>query len=150
MKTNLKNLKKQKGAALITALFFLIILTMLALSSMNMNIMDEKMASNSQQKNRLFQTAESALVMAMADSDSYNTSNTDANPYSNNANNLDADMTATYESIFLQETTMGRSNTPSDQGFARYFFELDVNVQNAVGTEKNITAGSWLVSKASG
>lgn len=143
MKTINTKINKQHGAALITALFFLIILTMLALSSMNMNIMDEKMASNSQQKNRLFQTAESALVIAFTDADTYSSTNTAQNPYVNTASNLDSDMTATYSSVFLQKTGVGFTENGSDQNIKRYFFEIDVNTRNAVNTQKNITAGIW-------
>lgn len=139
--------KKQNGAALITALFFLIILTMLALTSMNMNIMDEKMASNSQQKNRLFQSAESALVVAMNDENSADTSNTWTNPYTQTAGNLDADMTANFSSTYIAKTPVGRTSTPSDQTFAKYFFEIDVNIENSAGTEKNLTAAMWRIGK---
>ena len=54
---------KQQGAVLITSLVFLIILTMLAVTSMSTNTLEEKMAANAVENNLVFQAAESAMPL---------------------------------------------------------------------------------------
>ncbi len=58
---------RQHGAVLITSLIFLIVITMLVLSSMNSNTLSEKMAGNSRDRNVAFQAAEAGLRDAMRD-----------------------------------------------------------------------------------
>ena len=49
----------QQGAVLITSLIFLVILTMLAVTSMSTNTLEEKMAANAVENNIVFQAAAS-------------------------------------------------------------------------------------------
>ena len=72
----MNRINSQKGAALITALVMLVILTMLGLSSIMTNTMNERMAANSQEVNRAFQAAETGLDLGYADADSFNINNT--------------------------------------------------------------------------
>lgn len=68
-----KNIRrKEHGAALVTALVLLTIMTILAIAAMSTNTLEEKMAANSQEANRAFQASESGLVVAKADDASYN------------------------------------------------------------------------------
>ncbi len=60
------NRKRQGGAILITALMILLLLTIFGLSSMDTNILEEKMAGNMRDRNTAFQAAESALRSAEA------------------------------------------------------------------------------------
>ncbi len=53
--------KRQRGAALVTALILLVILTMLGLSAMQNTTLEEKMAGNLRSSIAAFQAAESAL-----------------------------------------------------------------------------------------
>ena len=55
---------RQQGAVLITSLVFLIILTMLAITSMSTNTLEEKMAANAVENNIVFQAAESVAPVA--------------------------------------------------------------------------------------
>ncbi|MFP6780947.1 MAG: PilX N-terminal domain-containing pilus assembly protein, partial [Gammaproteobacteria bacterium] len=66
---------RQRGAALITALVMLTIMTLLAISSMSTNTLEEKMASNAQQVERAFHTAETGLQMVLADNNAFDTNN---------------------------------------------------------------------------
>jgi len=59
--------RKQQGAALITSLMFLVVMTLLVISAMSGNIMEERMAGNSRDRNVAFQAAEAALRDAMRD-----------------------------------------------------------------------------------
>lgn len=51
----------QRGAALIVSLLFLLVLTVLGMSSINSSIMEERMSGNSADRQRAFQAAEAAL-----------------------------------------------------------------------------------------
>lgn len=55
---------KQEGAALVVALVFLLILTILGVGALNTTVLQEKMAGNTKEKNTAFQAAESALIVA--------------------------------------------------------------------------------------
>ena len=65
----------QSGAVLFTALVLMVLMTLLAVTMMGNTAMDEKMAQNSQDRNRAFQAAETGIEMAIANSGSMNTSN---------------------------------------------------------------------------
>ena len=138
-----RSMKSQKGAALITALFFLVILTMLAMSSMNTNILDEKMAANMQEKNRAFQTAETALEIALNDKLAFNTSGHTATV--DNVGDYDAD--ATYTSVFLESrgaSSIFASGANIQGGTQVYnYFNLSITAKTVSGAESKINAGAW-------
>ena len=56
--------KKQRGAVLIFCLVFLLVLTMMGVSSMESAVLEERMAGNMQDINAAFQAAESSLQTA--------------------------------------------------------------------------------------
>jgi type IV pilus assembly protein PilX len=60
-------LKSQEGVVLIIALLFLILLTVIAISSSNLATVEERMARNSRDYNVAFQAAEAALRDAESD-----------------------------------------------------------------------------------
>jgi type IV pilus assembly protein PilX len=60
-------LKKQTGLALVTAMIMLFVLSMLMLSTMRNNVLEERMASNARDWNVAFQAAEAALRDAERD-----------------------------------------------------------------------------------
>src|SRR3989344_628961 len=55
---------RQRGVALIMALVFLLLLTILGIAALNTTSLEEKMANNVKDRNLAFQAAESALVVA--------------------------------------------------------------------------------------
>lgn len=57
-------IQNQSGAALITCLLFLMIMTLLGVSSMSSSTMEEKMAGNTRNKHLSFHSAESAIRVA--------------------------------------------------------------------------------------
>ena len=57
-------IKSQQGVALFVSLVFLLILTILGISSMQSTVMEEKMAGNFNDHNRAFQAGESSLRVA--------------------------------------------------------------------------------------
>ncbi len=56
--------RRQDGAILITALLILLLLTIFGISTMDTNILEEKMAGNMRDRNTAFHAAESALRAA--------------------------------------------------------------------------------------
>ena len=64
MKVNQQLNLQQSGAVLITALIYLLVLSVVGISSMRGTAMEERMASNSWEHSRAFQAAESALLDA--------------------------------------------------------------------------------------
>lgn len=67
MRIPLKLPKKQRGSTLVNALIMLIVLTMLMISAMRANIIEERMAGNARDWNVAFQAAEAALRDAERD-----------------------------------------------------------------------------------
>ncbi len=58
------NRKAERGAVLITALMILLLLTIFGISTMDTNILDERMAGNMRDRNTAFQAAETGLRAA--------------------------------------------------------------------------------------
>ena len=58
---NLRSPQHERGAVLVVSLIMLLIVTLIAVSSMQGTIMEEKMAGNTRDRNLAFQTAESSL-----------------------------------------------------------------------------------------
>lgn len=54
--------QRERGVALVMALIFLLILTLIGVTAMSTTALEERMAGNLQDKNAAFQAAESALV----------------------------------------------------------------------------------------
>ena len=123
----------QSGAVLFTALVLMVLMTMLAVTMIGNTSMDEKMAQNSQDKNRAFQAAETGIEMAIANSGSMNTSNAfnddGTNSFSQGdtatlgTSNTGYGVSVTYSSVFLQKTPVTRGSG-FDSSFANYWFEI--------------------------
>ena len=60
-------IQRQQGSALITALVFLIILTILGLSTMTTSRLEIRMAANTQFAHQAFQAAESGIAQVLKD-----------------------------------------------------------------------------------
>jgi len=58
-------LSKQRGAALIVGLMMLLALTLIGITTMGMNTMELRMASNAQNKSNAFQAAEAGLEVGV-------------------------------------------------------------------------------------
>ena len=143
----------QSGAALITALVFLVIMTMLALSSMQTNTLEEKMAANTQEINRAFQAADTAAEMTVADKDALNTRYVESANGSGNSNDYVATVTlgtggptATSDSVFLQETIPIRSAEASAQNVTAYHhFQLSGTGTTTGGVVSSSRAGAYSI-----
>lgn len=153
--TKLKTAKKQSGAVLFTSLMFLIILTMLAVTSMSTNTLEEKMAANSQETNYAFQAAESALALAW--DDFWDTPDGD---YKNFAPvtiaNFDGNSSSiTYSSSFSQEGPATRCDNANQQQCneagktAKQFYEVTSTSTTSTGLVNIVNAGGFRWGPAS-
>ena len=145
----------QSGAVLFTALVLMVLMTLLAVTMMGNTAMDEKMAQNSQDKNRAFQAAETGIEMAIANSGSMNTSNAiDSTTGLSSFNQGDATtlgssttgygVSVTYSSVFLQKTPVTRGSG-FDSSFANYWFELQSKARTDTGAESTVSLGMFQV-----
>lgn len=119
----LKLQKKQKGAALFVSLVFLLILSVLGVSSMNDTIMQGKMASAIQDGNVALQGAETAVRIAEEAIEGFISTNdfTAAGPLYTSGNAPDPFAAATWTGNTASRETgavTGQVNQP------RYFIEL--------------------------
>ncbi len=150
---------RQCGAALITALVFLTILTMLALASMGTNTLEEEMASNSQEVNRAFQTAETGLRLAFSDDAAFNTANslddngTPFNPaddiydFSGSDNTLWYPPAETEYGAYFRQKTIPARGSGWDTSMAFYHFDLVSRGDTQTGASTTLHAGAYQVGK---
>lgn len=147
------NLKQQSGAVLMTALVLLVIMTMLGLSSMSTSILEEKMAANSQDINRAFQSAESGLELAFSDEDAFNTSNTTDSDgtaddlYTPSATTIGYNGgSVTYNAVMLQAARPPR-NSGWDASNAFYHFDLNATSITTAGSTTTVHGGAYQIGK---
>ena len=114
------NARKQYGAALITSLVLLTIMTILAVAAMNTNTLEEKMASNTQEANRAFQASESGLFVAKNDDDSYDYENQKRDPNNTPFDPDDDDFTSAHEVIIQDIGNTFNSGVDVYEADARY------------------------------
>lgn len=153
MKTNPTCPRPQRGAALLTALVFLVILTMLGISSMNTNILEERMAANSQEVNRVFQAAETGIDTVYDDADAFMTTNvsdldgTASDTYAKPAVAVgDYNISVEYNSIYRQMTAPPRGSG-WDATMAYYHFDLTADATSPSGATTSLHAGAYQVGR---
>ena len=132
----------------------MVLMTLLAVTMMGNTAMDEKMAQNSQDKNRAFQAAETGIEMAIANSGSMNTSNAFNDDGTNSFSQGDATtlgtaatgygVNVTYSSVFLQKTPVTRGSG-FDSSFANYWFELQSSARTDTGATSTVALGMFQV-----
>ena len=152
--------RKQNGAALVTALVLLTIMTMLAMTSMSTNTLEEKMAANAQEMNRAFQAAEMGLRLAMNNADAFDYTNTvsdSGTPFDDSDDVYDFQTTetalltaynaeATYRAWFREETnTIARGGPGWDVGKVYFFFDLESTGSTQSATSTTVRAGAFQV-----
>ena len=65
----MKRIERQRGAALVVGLLMLVALTLIGITTMGMNSMELRMASNAQNKSNAFQAAEAGIEVGLSDTD---------------------------------------------------------------------------------
>lgn len=156
---NISRLKKhQTGAALVTSLVLLTIVTLLALTSMTTNTLEEKMAANSQEMNRAFQSAETGLAKVLVDDTAFNTNNSvddNGTPF-NPADDvyvflpvteaIDSSAETIYRAEYRQKTIPKRG-TGWDTNMSFYHFDLGATGITSSGVSAEHHAGAYQVGK---
>ena len=137
-----RSMRAQKGAALMVGLLMLVTLTILGISSMNGTSIQLKMASNSQNKNRAFQVAESVITVTIDEIDYTNIvtaqsfDDTDHPQY----NGSEAEVQ------FVERTTAAGCRGTSFQ-FSCLHFEIDADgVHVASDAHATLTQGVYRVA----
>lgn len=152
--------RNQHGAALVTALVLLTIMTMLAMTSMGTNTLEEKMAANAQEMNRAFQAAEMGLALAMTNAAAFDYTNAvsdNGTPFDKSDDAYDFEATetgiagvynaeATYRAWFREETnTIARGGPGWDVGKVYFFFDLESTGSTPSSTSTTVRAGAFQV-----
>ena len=140
----------QKGAVLVTALVMLSVLSILGLSAMGTNIMEERMAASIQDIQETFQAAESALAQALSNNDAINLSNTRDNTYEQSIRQKLGEYNGErkYE-VFYRQSTPPSRNSLWDTNYSFYHFEAKGSASRDVrSAEVTLRAGLYQVGKA--
>ncbi len=138
--------EKQSGVALVTALMFLVILTMLALSSMTNTTLEEKMAANSVEINRIFQAAESGVVIASAEGADYKTTHSEENPHVVEVAQRLGNAAVKYEVTYLQKTKPPRTTEREamfDVNANAYHYNIRATATGVSGARIELESGIY-------
>ena len=139
---------RQNGAALITALVVLIMLTLLAISTLSTSTMEERMAANSQELNRAFQIADTGLARIFDDPDALNT----VAPFNPPPDTIMTGYTTDYKSEFRQDVPIGRTSNLAQMWeagkYSKYYFDLESTSSTPAGISTTLDGGSFQISKA--
>jgi len=151
---------RQDGAALITALVMMTIMTLLAITSMGTNTLEEKMAANSQEVNRAFQTAETGLQRVLGDNNAFDTNNKvddngtpfdlgdDIYDFTDTDTDLgdEVGLDTVYQAEFIQKTPPKRSADGwNAEIYSFYHFDLSASGQTISGISTTLHAGAYQV-----
>ncbi len=159
MKANIGIPRYESGAALVTALVLLTVVTLLAITSMSTNTLEEKMASNSQEVNRAFQTAETGLAKILVDDSAFNTTNSvddggtpfdptdDVYDYTFTDSNVGDYTAETIYTAQYRQKTIPKRGTGWDTSMAFYHFDLAARGITMTGVTAEHHAGAYQVGK---
>lgn len=159
MQANIYIARYESGAALVTALVLLTVVTLLAITSMSTNTLEEKMASNSQEVNRAFQTAETGLAKILVDDAAFNTTNSvddNGTPFNPDDDVYDYSFTDSAVGTYTAETiytaqyrqkTIPKRGTGWDTSMAFYHFDLAARGVTVTGVTAEHHAGAYQVGK---
>ena len=136
---------------LTTALVFLVILTLLAITAMSTNTLDERMAMNSQDNNRAFQAAESGLTEAFTSGDTF-TGTTKDSVSLTIANALGTYGASTsYNTAYIDsgevEGYQDISTASDSELFKWHYYEVRSTGATATGAESTVGAGAKVLGK---
>ncbi len=138
---------RENGAALITALVVLIMLTLLAISTLSTSTMEERMASNSQELNRSFQVADTGLAKIFDNPDAMNTVSTFTG-----SDTIVTGYTTTYTTEYRQEVPIGRTSNLAQMWeagkYSKYYFTLSSTSSTPASIETTLDGGAFQISKA--
>lgn len=141
------HLQGQRGAVLVVSLVLLVVLTFLAVTALNTSNLEEKMANNTQEAQRAFQTAESGIADTFADSSMFNLT-------VEQVNNIDDfgvyDAHGEVRTNFRQWTNPPRGSGYSITSFSAAHFEMSATGEAGSGAATTINAGAYQIAPKAG
>jgi len=140
--------RQQQGVVLVTALVFLVILTLLGITSMSTNTLEERMAANSQDINRAFQTAETGVVQAFADPATFGGTTSNFSNVGQGAGVGTYNGSTTYTSSYRGPTPIlfqNISNAASAGTFQYHNFDLQSTGATPSGAQTTLGVGARLL-----
>lgn len=129
----------QRGVTLAVSLVLLLAITIIGVSSLTTTSLEERMAGNIQELNRAFQTAESGLNQAFANSADFSL----AQPVTSNVTNTHAFAEATTE--FKQFTKPRRGSGWSAKEFSSAHFETESTGTTNSGAVATVHQGAYQI-----
>lgn len=133
-----RSIQSQKGMALIIALIFMVVLTLIGVSSISTTMLEERMAGNLQASTAAFQAAETGVARVLnaglfSTGDACDSSSDYTSP-------LGVGTSSTEHTCqdFLQNTAPGRSTTPQGQESVSYN-HFDIESIGNTGSNAEVT-----------
>ncbi|MHC8441349.1 MAG: pilus assembly PilX family protein [Candidatus Eutrophobiaceae bacterium] len=143
-----QTMQRQVGAVLLTSLIILMILTIVGLSSMRTNIIEERMASNFQRGHEIFQVAEAIGRDVSKDKSNtgYNPKYAENTPYSKSLPTEFGEFSGDimYEITFRQATPPNRGSGWGNE-YAAYHFNVSTQVTSENGSLSKIHNGVYQI-----
>ena len=141
----------QRGVVLITALVFLVILTLLSITALSTNTLEERMAANSQDVNRAFQAAESGISDAFTSGNAFTgtTNNFTVSDGDNDIGNYSANTnyTSAYRTSMPVEGFQD-IDTVSDEGLFRWhYYDIRSTGATQSGASSVVGAGARVMGR---
>jgi len=133
--------RQQRGAALFVALILLIVITILAVSTMGTSRLELRMAGNTQFSVHAFQAAQSAIENRISAS-SFTTA---GGPVSSTHNYSSIGAQATSVMEYLKSTDVPVGGFSFGAGFQAFHFQIDVEATAPRQARSNQTQGFYIV-----
>ena len=126
---------RQRGAALLVGLIFLLVLTLMGVSSMSTARLEQKMVANTQFSDWAFQAAESGIQATLTEDDIFVTETPDSN-----SDGIPDGISHSYGSTSTNTRYVGSGMVPIggfslDAGMAAHHYQLVSSAQAASGAE---------------
>jgi len=141
----------QRGVVLVTALVFLVILTLLGITSMSTNILEEKMAANSQDINRAFQAAESSITTAFNSGTAFTGTIAGDTDTATDADLGTYGADSSFQSYYLDSGVdsgyMELDQASSEGLFKWYYYEVEGTGETQSGASSTVVVGAKVLGQ---
>ena len=135
---------RQSGAVLIVSMIILVILTLLGVTAMNTTSLQERIASNTQERVHSFQAAETGLNQAFADDSAYDVSSTYSIPLT--AIVVGAGDRASYDPTFLGFSPPPPGSLYSATSFQAAHFNFRAEGNSASDLSTVLNGGAYQIA----
>lgn len=125
--------KTQRGAVLVISLLFLMVLTLIGISSAKTSVIQEKIAGHSGLHQSAFQAADSCANRVLKDYKIYTLNTTISNLFDGDAQYLVSNTISNRSAYTVQQLYTGRTNPPRGTGYSVKNFQVFHNEQRCKG-----------------